>query len=115
MDTQAGSSERWIVVADSAAVGRAPVARTAGGVALVLFRRLDGSVAALEDRCPHENVPLCTGRIVGDDIECEHHGLRFNGAGQCTYMPAQKAIPKRFLVKCFPVRERDGAILVLVS
>lgn len=106
---------RWHVAADSVAVDRRPLAVTVAGVALVLFRRQDGTVAALADRCPHENVPLSTGKLIGDEIECEHHGLRFDCAGRCTFMPAQSSIPSRFVVRPFRAAERDGKVLVAID
>lgn len=105
-------STHWHAAAASIDVGRKPLAVKVAGVAIVLFRREDGAAAALEDRCAHENVALSTGKLVGDEIECEHHGLRFDCAGKCTYMPAQKNIPARFVVRSFPIEERDGQILV---
>lgn len=107
-------TSHWHFAAASTYVGRRPLAVKAGGTAIVLFRRQDGAVAALEDRCPHENVALSTGKLVGDEIECEHHGLRFDCAGKCTFMPAQKNIPSRFVVRSFPVEERDGQIMVFI-
>lgn len=113
-ETDDTSVTHWYVAAASAAVDRQPLAVTVAGVALVLFRRRDGTVVALADRCPHEYVPLSTGRLIGDEIECEHHGLRFDCAGRCTYMPAQSNIPSRFVVRTFPTSERDGHVHVAI-
>ena len=59
---------------------------------VVLFRQQDGSVAALEDACWHRLMPLSLGTLEGDTVVCGYHGLRFNGAGRCTFMPAQKTL-----------------------
>lgn len=80
-------SRAWYVVAFSSDLGKAPIARTLLGNPLVVFRRDDGSPAALLDRCAHRNVPLHTGRVVGDCIECPYHGWQFDGAGACTRVP----------------------------
>ncbi|HEY6992180.1 MAG TPA: Rieske 2Fe-2S domain-containing protein, partial [Xanthobacteraceae bacterium] len=45
---------------------------------IVLYRKPDGNVAALEDRCPHRFAPLHMGKIVaGDRVQCPYHGLEF--------------------------------------
>jgi vanillate O-demethylase monooxygenase subunit len=38
--------------------------RTLLGEMVVFFRKEDGSVAALQDRCPHRFIPLHLGKIV---------------------------------------------------
>lgn len=108
------TSGEWVVAARSSDVARAPTAARIGDVAIVLFRRADGSVAAIEDRCPHYDMPLSTGEIVGDHIECGYHGLRFDGSGRCVHMPATKEPPQRFRVRCFEVAETDGLVRVRV-
>ena len=75
---------RWYVAAWSTDVGREPLARVLLGEPVMLFRREDGTPAALEDRCPHRNLPLSEGRIVGDSVECGYHGLIFGCDGACT-------------------------------
>ena len=104
--------QQWYVAAISAEVSRTPLARTICGEPLVLFRRQDGTPAAIDDRCPHRNYPLSSGELVGDEIECGYHGLRFNGAGKCTHMPAQKDIPARFGVRGYPLAEKRGLVFV---
>ena len=115
MTTRSFPLNQWYVAATSAEVGRTPLGRTICGEALVMFRRQDGSIAALDDRCPHRLYPLSDGQLVGDDIECGYHGLRFNGAGTCTHMPAQKTIPARFGTRSYPAAERDGWVYVFMS
>lgn len=40
--------------------------------------RLESGVAAIDNRCPHQNGPLADGIIVGDEVICPLHGHRFN-------------------------------------
>src|SRR6185369_12000038 len=54
---------------------------------LALARAADGTLAALEDRCPHRNAPLSAGRVAGSAVECGYHGWRFDAAGQCVAIP----------------------------
>jgi phenylpropionate dioxygenase-like ring-hydroxylating dioxygenase large terminal subunit len=37
---------------------------------IVLFRRLDGSAAAIVDQCAHRFAPLSRGRLCGEHVEC---------------------------------------------
>ena len=78
-------------------------ARTICGRDIVLYRRTDGGVAALEDACWHRLLPLSMGRLAGDQIVCGYHGLVFNSAGRCTHMPAQKTINPSACVRAYPV------------
>src|SRR5262245_13234987 len=55
---------------------------------VVLYRKSDGHVAALEDRCPHRFAPLHMGKVVGGDrVQCPYHGLEFNSAGAYVLNP----------------------------
>jgi phenylpropionate dioxygenase-like ring-hydroxylating dioxygenase large terminal subunit len=87
-------------------------ARTVCAKDIVLYRRSDGEVAALEDACWHRLVPLSLGQIVGDDVMCGYHGIRFNSAGRCTFMPAQKTINPSACVRAFAVVERHRMVWV---
>jgi phenylpropionate dioxygenase-like ring-hydroxylating dioxygenase large terminal subunit len=86
---------RWYVVASTDELGSDPLARQVCGTRLVLFRRSDGSIACLDDRCSHRAFPLSAGAVVGDEIQCSYHGLRFDGCGTCTWAPGQDRIPSR--------------------
>lgn len=79
---------------------------------LTLYRRQDGSVAALFDMCPHRFAPLSKGRIVGDSVQCAYHGLCFDGSGACTHNPTSPKIPAAAKVRSFATRERDEVIWV---
>jgi phenylpropionate dioxygenase-like ring-hydroxylating dioxygenase large terminal subunit len=74
---------------------------------VVLYRRRDRTPVALDDRCPHRFAPLHMGRVVGDQIECAYHGLRFDCTGVCTLNPhGNGKIPSRAVVRAYPVIER---------
>jgi vanillate O-demethylase monooxygenase subunit len=114
MTNRSTTPPEWYVAASTSEIGRTPLGRTIAGKPIVLFRRQDGTVVALADRCPHYDLPLSSGQIVGDAIECGFHGLRFDGTGACTHMPAQKEPPRRFRVPSFQVAEKDGDVLVRI-
>ncbi|ROZ75110.1 aromatic ring-hydroxylating dioxygenase subunit alpha [Ramlibacter sp. WS9] len=89
------------------------LARTLLDEPLVFFRRPDGSIAALLDRCPHRFAPLSAGKICdnGASVQCGYHGLRFDGSGACVHSPhADGAIPKAAVVKAYSVLERHGLL-----
>lgn len=78
---------------------------------VVFYRRQNGTVSALHDRCPHRFVPLHLGRIVGDAIECGYHGLQFDCSGSCVKNP-HGATPKAAKVKSYSAVERHGVIWI---
>ena len=79
---------------------------------LVLWRRQDGGLAALADRCPHRLAPLSLGQQEGDDLRCMYHGLKFAPDGRCVEIPGQDRIPPKLRAKSYPVVERHSAVWV---
>ncbi|UCI32244.1 aromatic ring-hydroxylating dioxygenase subunit alpha [Mesorhizobium sp. B4-1-4] len=82
------------------------------GEDIVLYRRTDGQVAALEDACPHRKLPLSMGRIKGDTVECGYHGLTFDSTGTCTRVPGAEKIPHVACVRSYPIAERYGLLWI---
>lgn len=82
------------------------------GTPIVLFRKHDGVAAALLDRCPHRNVPLSSGHVRGEAIECCYHGWQFNGDGTCIEIPCltQKKSMESKSIDTFTTCEQDGFI-----
>lgn len=103
--------DRWYVAAWDDEVGRTPLARTILGEDVVLYRKEDGGVVALENSCAHRRLPLSEGRVIGDTIMCGYHGLVYDASGACVKIPGQVR-PARTCVKSFPVVERDRFILL---
>ena len=100
----------WYAAAWCHEVGHALCARTVCSKDVVLYRQENGTVVALEDACWHRLLPLSLGRLDGDQVICGYHGLRFNGAGRCTHMPAQKTINPSAGVRAFPIAERHRLV-----
>ena len=73
---------------------------------LVMMRREDGTLVALEDRCPHRWAPLSLGRIEEDTIRCMYHGVRFATNGHCVEVPGQANAPGALKARTYPVVER---------
>lgn len=104
----------WYVACFSTELRKTPLARIVCGVPLVLFRTEGGTAAALLDRCPHRNVPLSIGTVQGETLECGYHGWRFEGDGQCTFVPGLcgESDAAARAVAAFPCVERDGLVWV---
>ncbi len=105
----------WYVAAWSDDLGEEAVtARTIMGEPIALYRKADGSVAAIADRCAHRFAPLSMGKVVGGDrIQCPYHGLEFDGTGACVRNPhGAKNIPSRARVKGYPVIEKHKAVWI---
>jgi 3-phenylpropionate/trans-cinnamate dioxygenase ferredoxin subunit len=66
-----------------------------------------GGLYALEDRCSHDDGPLCEGDWEPDDciVVCPRHGSRFDlTTGRPLTLPAFEP------VETFPVRVEDGIV-----
>jgi len=116
-DLIAGSYVRnaWYAAAWSDSLAETQLlARTIMGEPIVLYRKADGGVAAIEDRCTHRFAPLSMGKVVnGDRVQCPYHGLEYDGTGACVRNPhGAKNIPPRARVKSYPVSEKHKAIWI---
>jgi vanillate O-demethylase monooxygenase subunit len=98
----------WYCAAWSEEITRSPLARTLLGQKLVLFRKLDGGIAAVGGVCPHRFAPLEFGKLNGDVLACRYHGLQFGVDGQCAHNPHGPVIPPALRIPSFPVVERQG-------
>ena len=103
---------QWYTAATSAELGDRPLARTICNEPMVIFRTSEGVAAALSDRCPHRKAPLSSGEVVGNDIQCGYHGIRFARDGACTYVPGNALVGRTFRARSFPVREIHGLVFV---
>ena len=99
--------ERWYVACWSRELLDKPLAVTMLGEDIVIFRTEDG-IAALEDRCPHRQLPLHLGRVAGSLIRCGYHGAEFDASGRCVRVPSQKLVPSAAKVRAYPATERHG-------
>jgi vanillate O-demethylase monooxygenase subunit len=112
VDGQRFIREAWYVAALSTKVSREPSQAWILGEPVVLFRKLNGAVVALRDRCPHRLAPLSLGRMIGDAIQCRYHGFQFDCEGACTTIPGETVIPSSVAVGAFPVIESLGFVWV---
>lgn len=104
----------WYAIARSSEVTTQPLAVELWGEAIAVYRGADGRVRAIEDRCPHRQVKLSHGAVVGDRLECAYHAWQFDGAGRCVevpYLAANQKLPS-CTIQTYPVREQDGFIWI---
>jgi 3-phenylpropionate/trans-cinnamate dioxygenase ferredoxin subunit len=82
-----------------------------GGLLDIGVYNCDGDLMAIEDRCSHDDGPLCEGDWEADEcvVVCPRHGSRFDiRSGRPLTLPAY--VP----VDTFPVSIRDGVVVVTV-
>ena len=102
----------WYMGAWGHEVTDKPLPRRLLGTNTMFYRKLDGTVVALRDRCPHRFAPLSKGKIIDDQIQCPYHGLVFDSTGQCVANPitSDTRIPEAVRVQRFPVVEQGNIV-----
>lgn len=107
-------TEAWYVVCSTKELKKKPLSKTICGIPMVIFRSASGEVGALLDRCPHRNVPLSLGSVVGENIQCPYHGWQMDRQGVCKLIPGltSEAEGKARRTPGFPVRVQDGFVWV---
>jgi len=73
---------------------------------IVFYRKSDGELVALQNRCAHRSFPLSKSKLVGDNVRCGYHGILYNPEGQIIDVPCQTNCPKDKGVRKYPVAER---------
>ena len=86
------------------------VSRMMAGERVVLYRKPDGGVVALEDRCPHRQAALSLGRKEGNSLRCLYHGMKFNSEGVCEEFLVRRRFRSVACVRSYPVVEKDNWI-----
>jgi len=79
---------------------------------IVFYRRGDGKLVALEDRCCHRAAPLSKGQQEGDQLRCMYHGLLFDCTGRCVEVPGQERLSDKLRVRSYPVEVRDNLVWI---
>lgn len=107
----------WFPVAESEDIDPGPTKVTLLGDDLVLYR-VDGTLMAAPDRCPHREAPLSIGRMEGDTLVCAYHGWGFGEDGTCVSIPSSgegAAVPPTAHLPCVHVQERYGLVWVALA
>lgn len=102
----------WWVAAFTKEITSEPTSRWLLDRRIVFYRKRDGQVVALDDRCPHRWAPLSMGKVVGDDIECPYHGITFDPNGHCVKIPSQQKIVPGCELRSYPVLESGAFVWI---
>jgi nitrite reductase/ring-hydroxylating ferredoxin subunit len=107
----------WPVALAEDVVADNPKAVFVDNEPIVLFRDKEGSVRALENRCPHRRAPLSLGRVRTEGwLQCGYHGWSFDGVtGKCKAIPnlrADEPVPSTYRVFAYRVAEHLGLIYI---
>jgi len=71
--------------------GKAKCARTK--TERIVLVKLDGEIYAMEDRCTHDDAPICGGEIENGAIVCPRHGAKFDiKTGEALSLPATESL-----------------------
>jgi carbazole 1,9a-dioxygenase len=86
----------------------------------ILFKRIDGRVYAVEDRCLHRGVPFSTRPecYTSNTITCWYHGFTYNlknGQLVAVITDPESALIGKARIKTYPVEERKGLVFVFVG
>ncbi|MBV9183539.1 MAG: Rieske (2Fe-2S) protein, partial [Acidobacteria bacterium] len=88
-------------------------------IPLVVGRDRQGRPFALRDACPHRGMPLSSGRLEGEQLECSYHGWRFDvHSGQCRLIPSlateQSLKIDRIYAGNYACQEQDSFLWIFV-
>jgi len=108
--------DRWYVAAWDSEVDSEPLARTICGEPIMLYRRLDRSLVAMRDACPHRLLPLSMGIREGDSIRCRYHGLLIDSEGRAAEMPLKNdPVNSALCVRTYPVADRHRFVWIWIG
>lgn len=88
------------------------------GEKIVLWKRADGGVACLKDRCCHRSAQLSLGFIEDGHVVCGYHGWTFDGGGACVRVPqrpASQPIPSTYCVPSYRAALKYGYVWVALD
>ncbi len=103
---------RWFAVARADCVNTKPVSVVLLDQWVVIARLANGKLMALEDRCPHRQVPLSSGCVTANGISCPYHGWSFTADGALEKIPGMplECLLPAVRVRSFAVQQHDGLI-----
>jgi phenylpropionate dioxygenase-like ring-hydroxylating dioxygenase large terminal subunit len=84
---------------------------------IALYRSMDGSIHALENRCAHRQLKLSLGHVDGCNLTCVYHGWSYDGSGKVVNIP-HDLFGKNMLkvhVRSYPVQVRHGLIWIFTG
>lgn len=89
------------------------VQRTILDQPIAIYRKSDGTVAAITDQCSHRFAPLSQGTVRGDCLQCPYHGLQFGPTGECVTNPhGSGRITPQLHLRAYPLVERHTLLWI---
>ncbi|MBI2204717.1 MAG: Rieske 2Fe-2S domain-containing protein [Candidatus Rokubacteria bacterium] len=91
----------------------APVRVRLLGEHLIGFRTTSGTVALIQNHCPHRGASLFFGRNEEDGLRCVYHGWKFDVTGRCVDMPsepAESSFKDKVRAVTYPCVERNDVV-----
>ena len=83
------------------------------GKQLVTFRTESGRLSVLDAVCPHMRAHIgLGGKVKGESVVCPSHGWQFGVDGRLHRASYLQKIPPRSSLACWPVREKNGLVIV---
>ncbi|MEO7241355.1 MAG: Rieske 2Fe-2S domain-containing protein, partial [Variovorax sp.] len=112
-----GLKNLWFPICPSHFIGENPISLRRLGRKLALWRDADGTLHALEDRCPHRGAPLSQGVILGDRLSCVYHGVEVRFDGVVTRVPGSPGckLEGSKATLAFHVKEHGGVAFLYNS
>ncbi len=77
-----------------------------GTTQIALFRLSDGTVRAVDNRCPHKQGPLAEGIVSGDSVICPLHARRID------LKSGEVLPPDHGCVTVYPTRVEQGRVWI---
>src|SRR6476620_3299887 len=100
----------WYAVMPMDRLDAGPQPFTLLGEDIVLWKKADGSPAAVKDRCVHRTARLSKGFVDEGRLACGYHGWQYDATGACVKIPQQPDlnIPAGAKVPAYHCAERFG-------
>ena len=102
----------WHCLGLSSSFKDKPIAISAFGTRIVVFRNSNNDAVVLEATCPHMGGDLTMGRVDGDVVRCPYHDWGWGAEGMCLDIPYAKKIPKNARIRSWPVCEENHLLFI---
>ena len=102
----------WHCLGLSSSFKDKPIAISAFGTRIVVFRNSNNDAVVLEATCPHMGGDLTMGRVDGDVVRCPYHDWGWGAEGMCLDIPYAKKIPTKAITRSWDVIEDGGIVYV---
>lgn len=101
----------WYVAGLVEEFGRELKARTLLERSILFYRRENGDLVAMQNRCLHRSFPLAESTLDGDNVICGYHGANYGPDGALIRFPGQKTCPKGQL-KTYATKEVGPLVFI---